>query len=495
MFYDVEGGSLTLNGVEVNNDSNYDGTLFLLDSADGLVDGSNTLSINLTADYYYNDARVEMLTSVTIAAGVTVQGSGSVTDNYGGQGQEIVVNQGLIEANVNGSWLYVDPTGFVNEATAEALDGGILSIGGNNGYTSGGTQWINAAGGVITATDSTLYLTDRWTNDGSITATGSTVELGGSYDYSDNGYWVNDGTISVTGGTLQLGAQNLSTDTLPSYVNDGTITATGANIQLYGAETLADMGDISRTGGTIELYGSLDAGGATIDTTQGLFQNLALNGGTLASATVLQGAGGELGFANNNNNVLSNDTVEGGLTVASGFVQLTNGTKIEDASGANPGAITLTSSGLVIEGQTSLVNNVTLASSNLYFTSPVDELSSLNTDEGNLAGGSADPNWTVNGAGAAVFSDGAVNGSSVNNLYGAWQADNSVSGWIGVNNSTSEPLAPYSFTTTFNVADAADLVLAGLFFVDDTGNVTLNGAQVASASDVCNGTLFVLDFG
>ena len=242
----------------------------------------------------------------------------------------------------------------VREATA----GGQLQIGQNDGTNASATQWINESGATISATDATLELTDRWINEGTITASDSSVDLGGSYDYSDNGRWLNEGTITVSGGSLTLGAANVSDNTFSNWTNTGTIAADDAAITLDGNETFADLGELTRNGGSIALSGSLDMGGTALDATSGLFQNLELDGGTLANTTVTQGAGGALSFSGSN--TLSNVTVIGGLSVDDAAVTLDNGSTVEDASGAKPGAISLANSSLVLQGYDELVNNVTL---------------------------------------------------------------------------------------------------------------------------------------
>ena len=126
---------------------------------------------------------------------------------------------------------------------------------------------------------------------------------------------------------------------------------------------------------------------------------------------------------------LSNDIIDGGLTLNSATVELSNGSQVLDSTGTVPAAISLTNSNLDINGVTTLSSDVTLTNSNLYLSNATPVLSALNTDDGNLAGGSADPNWMVNGAPAVVLSDGAENNSSANNVYTT--ADNAVSGWIG----------------------------------------------------------------
>ena len=106
-------------------------------------------------------------------------------------------------------------------------------------------------------------------------------------------------------------------------------TATGTAVYLRGSITLTDLGTFARTGGSITLQGTLDAEGGTIDLTQGLFQDLRLDGGTLANATLIEGAQAALGLTTNASNTLSNVTVQGGLTLGqSQALTVTGGTTV-----------------------------------------------------------------------------------------------------------------------------------------------------------------------
>jgi hypothetical protein len=152
-------GTLDLNGHQIAANPgnpcncNTNGALFAVNDSNGwFTAGTNTLSITLTDPNSEQDGvRLQLLNTVTIDQGVTINGTGTVTDNYNGEGQELIDNKGLIDANLNGQTLTVDPTAFINDGTAQSDGGGNLDIGNPN------------TGGVNTV----------WTNDGAISATGS----------------------------------------------------------------------------------------------------------------------------------------------------------------------------------------------------------------------------------------------------------------------------------------------------------------------------------
>jgi hypothetical protein len=381
----------------------------------------------------------------------TISGAGQIGDSL-----LTVKNDagGVIDANVNGQYLNLAPSGLIdNFGTIEATNGGILIVGG------GGNIWTNEKGATISATGSTLDL---------------------------------------------IGFNNL-----------GTINATNSTVVFGGNDTFANFGNFHRTGGSVTLRnGTLNLGGQTIDTTTGNFWNLFVDNGTIDPGKIIDGVGGTLGFSANTNNTLSNVTVDGGLNISSAdsannaFVRLDNGTKIMDAKGAKPGHISIGDGSIAanvdFQGYSDLVNSVTLRNggSHLYF-SDLGSLSSLSTgfdaanDPPATAGGQNDAHWTVNGNPAVILSHGSI----IDNTH---SPDNASSGWIDVADGGGDSGGLTTFSTTFNLADAAAAqreVLAGLFWMQESSScgasavLDINGHQISSTSDNCNtnGALFYAD--
>ena len=299
----------------------------------------------------------------TIDAGVTVQGDGL----FGQVGQfypyyygaaAAVDNLGTIDAT-NGS-LDILPASFTNDGLLEAASGATLGVE-SQGGSGGGGNWTNAADGTISATGATLQLGDVFTNAGIITATNSTVDLGSSYDENDASHWTNTGTITTTGGTLVLGSSYSYNDTIDTWTNTGTITTTGTAIEVEGSVTAADLGTISRTGGSITLQGVLNDQGGTVDVTQGLFEDLTLDGGTLENATLVVSDADPLKASGNSNTTLNAVTVQGALELGSGILNLTNGTTASDGF-----ATTSSSAEINLVGESDLTSSVTLAGGDVY---------------------------------------------------------------------------------------------------------------------------------
>ena len=173
-----------------------------------------------STDGSYDGARIAMVSAYTIDAGVTVQGNGSISDNWNGEGAELVVNQGLIDANVGGNWLYIDPTGFINQGVVQASNGGGVNVDpsfdGNltNGVLTGGTfeadanSIIEFAGNPAITTDAAdIVEKGADLNVGYIYQTLTTIaaagrlELDSGASLTDNNALDDQGAIVLGGGT------------------------------------------------------------------------------------------------------------------------------------------------------------------------------------------------------------------------------------------------------------------------------------------------------
>ena len=308
----------------------------------------------------------------------TIQGAGQIGDQYLRIQND---SGGVIDANVSGQTLVLAPTGlFSNDGVAEATDGGTLQIGG------AGATWANWWDGTISADGaagaSVALLNGAFTNDGLIQATdGTQINLGdGANPWTNEG----DGTISADASTLVLNgpfdnqgsinATDGSTlDIYGPFTNEGRIWVDSSQINLGGSLTLADLGywdgenysNFNTNNVYLQLTGLMTLGaGDTLDTTQGFFRNLNVDGGEIDGGTVVDGWGGTLGFTgdggvlagatvigqdptggmviNGGGVTLSNDTIDGGLTLINGAsVYLENGTSVLDSAGANPSTITV----------------------------------------------------------------------------------------------------------------------------------------------------------
>jgi hypothetical protein len=213
--------------------------------------------------------------------------------------------------------------------------------------------WALAAGQSVTATGATLNLGDQsnnssnaWSNAGSITATNSTTNLGGTFTlaalgtFNRSGGAVNlVGTLDNTGTTLALSPATGSWDLVGGTVKNGTYAASG------GAELV-----FTGSGGTLDGV----TAASDLDLTQGPGQAYAFvaDGLTLASnATVRLGnapgtTSGQLDFTNT-------QTLGGSGTVLFGK----SGSNSLRANASGAGATLTVGPGVTVRGSSGSLTN------------------------------------------------------------------------------------------------------------------------------------------
>jgi hypothetical protein len=158
---------------------------------------------------------------------------------------------------IGGSWSgelrvgdFVGNAHFVNQGT-------ITATGTGRTLSMRGHRFTNAPGGVITVSGGTTLINQ--TGDGPV------------------GGWTNEGTITLSGSLVTLQGQ---------WDNRGTIRATNSTINLRGNFDTDDVLNIERSGGTLNIEGVLDNTGrtTTLNATTGswVLNNGTIRGGTLS---------------------------------------------------------------------------------------------------------------------------------------------------------------------------------------------------------------------
>lgn len=99
---------------------------------------------------------------------------------------------------------------------------------------------------------------------------------------------------------------------------------------------------------------------------------------------------------------------------------------------------------------------------------------------GQLAGGAADPNWSVNNPNTCCVYSGTATVLSAANLYSSWPADTANSQWIAWSDTSDGGPAGYTFTQTFdlNGFDPTTAAIQGTIWVDDGGYLYLNNQPI-----------------
>ncbi len=300
-------------------------------------------TVNLGSASSTGNLGIEGTTTLTLGSGAVVQGAGTVGQARFVGGTGTLINQGLINANINGLTLTINPSGtFTNSGTAEASNGGILTINPGGSWSNSGTLKVvdatstvnlggtfsnaalgtfdNSAGGFLNLTGTLNNTTLTFSAaTGSLrlaggTINGGTVQYGGGagLQFSNitntlNGVTVK-GTLNVAdsaggSGGLLVGANGLTVLTQagssPGVVNVGTTTASsGSRFGFQGTQTFDNA--------TVNLGSASSTGNLGIDGTTTL---------TLGSGAVVQGAGtvGQARFVGGTENLVNQGLINANL--------------------------------------------------------------------------------------------------------------------------------------------------------------------------------------
>ncbi|HVX11301.1 MAG TPA: MBG domain-containing protein [Pirellulales bacterium] len=117
-------------GLTISDGLKLNGTLEVGDGNQLYFNGSQTVSGSGQLALGGNNAVVNLdgangPMTLTVAPGTTLHGTGQIVDDHG---DELLDNQGTIEADVPGGTLAVSPAGLTNEGTLAAVNGGTLSV-------------------------------------------------------------------------------------------------------------------------------------------------------------------------------------------------------------------------------------------------------------------------------------------------------------------------------------------------------------------------------
>ncbi len=209
----------------------------------------------------------------------------------GGTGSVLTIGPGITVHGQSGQ-INGESGSFVNDGTIDADEsGGVIKLAGT---------WSNPSSGNLEATGGdTLNLTGNWTDDGSITETSATVDLGGTFTISTLGL------ITGNGGTLGVSG---------NWTNDGRITESSTTVNLGGAFTTSELGILTGNGGVINFTGTLTNDGTLSLDGSGVSPQYSLTGGTIIGGTVATPNGGEL-VATQSGGLLDGVTLDGTLLV------------------------------------------------------------------------------------------------------------------------------------------------------------------------------------
>ena len=392
--------SATINGaVNIAN-----GGILSLDSASGASD--QTLSGNVVINLNDAGARLAIDGSgtTTLTSGVTVRGQGNIGTAINTAGNNLLTNNGLISADVNGGTLNImapasgGGSSFVNNGTLQAINGATLLLS-TNILSNSGSQIIAGAGSTVMQSSVKLNGVISVNGTGSFQANNSGanfldgVTFTGALDLTSQGNSreriVNSATINgavniANGGILSLdsaggtSSQTLGGNVVINLVDagarlaiDGSGTTTlGANVVVRGQgnigtaintggnNLLTNNGLISAdvSGGTLSITAPASGGGSSF-VNNGTLQ--AINGATLLLSTnILSNPGGQI-IAGTGSSVVQNGVTLNGVLTASGsgvFTTTNSGANVLNAV-ALSGTLDMTSQG---NSRERIVNGATI---------------------------------------------------------------------------------------------------------------------------------------
>jgi YVTN family beta-propeller protein len=539
--YSLDGssqGMLTIAGTYVGSNNS---TTFL----NGTINNTGTIQVSAIGNN----------TFLTLSGGVNLTGAGTVTLSTSGNGtaalatsggQQLltnvnntlqgfgiigyngleVTNQGIINANVSGATLTLNPSVFTNQGLLEATSGGILALSGSvisnrtgtiqvNGATSS-VQFVNNAiiqGGAMAGINNGILTIP---SGNAITLDGSTLgqlTIAGTYAVSNNSTTFLVGTIKNTG-AIQVNAVGNNTfltmtggvsltgggSVTLSTSGNGTAalaTAGGSQVLTNVNNTLQGFGVIGWNGLQVINQGTINANVSaktlTLNpnafTNQGMLEAtvggiLALSGSTISnpSGTIeVNGATSSVQFVNN-------ATIQGGTLagINNGILTIPSGNAIT-LDGNAQGALTIAGTYAVSNNSTTnllgTINNTGAiqvnAAGNNTFLSMAGGVSLT-------GGGTVTLTTTGNGTAAVATSNGNQTLTNVSNILQGtgvigWNGLNVANqGTINANVASSLVLNPSVFTNQGLIeATGLGMLQVSTSVANAGGSIVANGATAA----------------
>ncbi len=506
------------NGSNLFNNTTLNGNLDMTQAGNGAylaLLGTDTVNGTISLATVNSDGyglRLSNNATLVLGGTSTLQGYGHVSEDTS---PSTLINNGLVNANSAGNTLIFNQTTFNNKGTAEATNGGTLSLNNKTNNAAGATVAAVGAGSVVGITG-----TFTGTGNNLLTASGGgQIQVNGAsllgtintdaatalfFNPSGNnvlnGTTVN-GNLNVTNGASQNAfLQMLGTDTVNGAITLGTVDSDGYGLRLSNNATLVLNSGSSLTGfghvsedtspSTFTSNGLVNANNSTtaLTMTESTFNNAgtaeATNGGTLS---------------------LNRTTNNSGMVKAVGAGSLVGITGVFTGTGSSATNLLTASGGgqIQVNGASLLGTINTDAATALFFNPSGNNVLNGTTVNGNLnvTNGASQNAFlqmlgtdTVNGAITlgTVDSDGyglrlsnnatlVLNSGSSLTGFGHVSEDTSPStftsnGLVNANNSTT---ALTMTESTFNNAGTAEATNGGTLSLNRTTN-NAAGATVAA---------------
>jgi hypothetical protein len=368
--------------------------------------------------------------SLNQSAGHTIQGYGNINAT--------LLNNGTVNANINGNTLTLQPATATNNSLFEATGGGGLSINGTAVTQAATAQILAGNGSVVTLTNATIVggnlssaantaVAPAPNNAGSIyIANGATA-----FNSVNNTAVVNvpyNSTLTINGNLLDNGTINVNSNTGGAIANlnvaGGVISGSGTIFLEQGSSNARLNGSLNQSAGhTISGYGTIYATlvNKGLITANVAGQTLSIDSPTILNQSNIQASAGTLYFETSV--LVNNSTGTITASAASGGITLANGTNISGGSitTVSPAVVTLYNYNATA-GYTALLNNMTITAGttvNIPYNNTLDVTGATFTNNGtivvdsNTGGAVAQLNFntssTLTGTGSVVLKQGSNN--------------------------------------------------------------------------------------
>ncbi len=344
-----------VNGATINGTINIsNGGILSLDSS-ATTGGNQALAGTVVINLNDPGARlaIEGNGSTMLGSGITVRGQGIIGVASIAGGTNLLTNNGLISADINGGTLNIVPLAnsgsFINNGTLQAINGGTLLLS-TNITANAGSQIIAGAGSSVVQNGVTINGVVSASGTGVFTATSSSLNVLNGIDFTgtlDLTSIANSRERIINGATLN-GAINLGNGGFLSLDSNST----PGGIQALAGSAVINLND-ANTSLSIEGNGSATLGAGIIVRGQGNVGVASIAGGTnslinngLISADF---AGGTLTLAppDNSGSLVNNSTlqaIDGGTLLAThinntaGLISVQNGSAVVKTASRSPAA-------------------------------------------------------------------------------------------------------------------------------------------------------------
>jgi hypothetical protein len=399
----------------------------------------------------------------------------------------------------NHSNLQINGDATIDNATISGGTASVSSIIGTDNHilTLGPHLTINFAGGGaggISFTDSPNGLTaGTLINKGTISA--SSLNGNASINFSITNF-TNQGTITI--------ANNQTVRISDRFSNAGTISLSGGTLELdpNGNEakpngssyTVAELGTIKDTGGTLLLQNGviLDNTGAVLELGAGSSFGKLAAGGTIRNGTINDAGSGLLAQGGTLDGVTYHGTIDLSLPGA-GVLAIKNGISLTGVGGSGPGLINLvlgsqSSQGLLFAQGTETFDNATIriggvgGATGTLFNDDSDGVSVLTLGAEltvNQSGSFAAISSRADKTGSGVVNSGTINAGVNGGRFTINPARFNNQGLVHVSNSDVMTISPASVTNTG--LTSTSFTNAGKLWVD-------NGSAIVQTSADGNGS-------